>query len=231
MSDSLTSALAFLLDAPLQSWGTASKFNHRETESHPSKSGILGLIAAAIGIDSRDSDDTGGMDLLTSLRVHCVRLIKSQDQLVHRLSDYHTVENTIKASGVMNKDAVITRRTYLTDSSFLCILEGDASQLVDIRSALENPKWGIWFGRKCNLPAMPISPMMAKDTNSAQTALLEKLNHWRSSQKQSPCTMHTRWTEPKQDKQDGDYFLMDLPVSFSHRTYKSRSIRRTEPTP
>ncbi|WP_223273999.1 CRISPR-associated protein Cas5, partial [Nocardia cerradoensis] len=37
------------LAAPLQSWGVASRFARRETQQYPSKSGILGLIAAARG--------------------------------------------------------------------------------------------------------------------------------------------------------------------------------------
>ena len=42
--------LALLLDAPLQSWGFASRFQRRTTGLHPTKSGVIGLICAAMGI-------------------------------------------------------------------------------------------------------------------------------------------------------------------------------------
>ena len=42
--------LAILLDGPLQSWGFASRFQRRTTALHPTKSGVIGLISAAMGL-------------------------------------------------------------------------------------------------------------------------------------------------------------------------------------
>ena len=44
------STLLLRLAGPLQSWGTDSKFEVRRTENEPSKSGVIGLVAAALGI-------------------------------------------------------------------------------------------------------------------------------------------------------------------------------------
>ena len=50
--DALTpAAVGLVLDAPLQSWGVDSRFQRRGTNAHPSKSAVLGLLAAALGID------------------------------------------------------------------------------------------------------------------------------------------------------------------------------------
>ncbi|MFE7674560.1 type I-E CRISPR-associated protein Cas5/CasD [Streptomyces albidoflavus] len=43
--------LLIRLAAPLQSWGAASRFAHRDTHSRPTKSGVIGLCAAALGMD------------------------------------------------------------------------------------------------------------------------------------------------------------------------------------
>ena len=45
-----TAYLALLLDGPLQSWGFASRFQRRTTGLHPTKSGVVGLICAAMGL-------------------------------------------------------------------------------------------------------------------------------------------------------------------------------------
>lgn len=41
--------LLLRLAAPLQSWGSDSKFETRKTGREPTKSGVVGLLAAALG--------------------------------------------------------------------------------------------------------------------------------------------------------------------------------------
>ena len=41
--------LLLRLAAPLQSWGEDSKFETRRTRREPTKSGVIGLLAAALG--------------------------------------------------------------------------------------------------------------------------------------------------------------------------------------
>jgi CRISPR system Cascade subunit CasD len=40
---------------PMQSWGTRSRFQERDTEREPSKSGLIGLICAALGRDRNET--------------------------------------------------------------------------------------------------------------------------------------------------------------------------------
>ena len=49
------STLLLRLAAPLQAWGTDSKFETRRTNQEPSKSGVIGMLAAALGLP-RDAD-------------------------------------------------------------------------------------------------------------------------------------------------------------------------------
>ena len=49
--------LALYFDAPLQSWGYASKFDRRTTLAHPTRSGVIGLLCAAAGIGIADPLD------------------------------------------------------------------------------------------------------------------------------------------------------------------------------
>jgi len=42
--------LLLRLAAPLQAWGADSKFETRKTAREPTKSGVIGLLAAALGL-------------------------------------------------------------------------------------------------------------------------------------------------------------------------------------
>ena len=49
--------LLLRLVGPMQSWGTTSRFDQRDTGKEPSKSGVVGLLAAALGIDRENWTD------------------------------------------------------------------------------------------------------------------------------------------------------------------------------
>lgn len=49
--------LLMRLHGPLQSWGTTSRFDERDTQLEPSKSGVVGLLCAALGRDRAEPVD------------------------------------------------------------------------------------------------------------------------------------------------------------------------------
>ena len=51
------STLLLRLAAPIQSWGVASKFDTRDTAREPSRSGVIGLLSAALGRSRTDNLD------------------------------------------------------------------------------------------------------------------------------------------------------------------------------
>lgn len=53
----ISTSLALCLDAPMQSWGIQSTAGIRDTATEPTKSGIVGLLAAALGVP-RDDDES-----------------------------------------------------------------------------------------------------------------------------------------------------------------------------
>lgn len=153
--------LALFLDGPMQSWGHASRFERRTTALHPTRSGVLGLIAAALGIDKCAPDETTrlvGLNVLCMTTVKLDRSGRRGERLpIQRLEDYHTVTGIRRASGKVDKDATVqTYRHYLLDARFGVLLEGPKALLEQIAAALRDPKWGVWLGRKCCLPASPV---------------------------------------------------------------------------
>jgi len=158
---SAETCLALLLDAPLQSWGFASRFERRSTALHPTRSGVLGLVAAALGIDKHAPDEVAQLARFAGLQVTTVtlprRTRRGEELPIRRLEDYHTVTGIRRASGKVDAEATVqTYRHYLLDARFGVLLEGQTDLLEEIAAALRNPRWGVWFGRKSCLPATPV---------------------------------------------------------------------------
>jgi len=221
--------LAFYLDGPMQAWGASSRFQHRKTESFPTKSGVIGLIAAALGIDKHAPDEADRLAPLAALEFSAYQVRdNSHAREVIRLVDFHTVGGgydrtdpagrlhiTQKASGGPST-TVITHRTYLTDARFIAVLAGEASLLLSCATALEDPKWGVWLGRKACLPASPLSPILADNPIQAVDRLLEKLD---------PQKSLTAELGQIQADGEGAWFQPDQPISFGKREFTSRPVK------
>ncbi len=179
---SAEACLALLLDAPLQSWGHASRFERRTTALHPTRSAILGLVAAALGIDKYADDEAAQLARLAPLRLTTVtlprRTTRNQELPIRRLEDYHTVTGIRRASGKVAPDATVqTYRHYLLDARFGALLEGPDALLAEIAAALRNPVWGVWFGRKCCLPASPVLVAPPGPRTEAWAALMRRAGY------------------------------------------------------
>lgn len=132
------STLLLRLSAPLQAWGAESKFDTRTTQRAPTKSGVLGMVAAALG-----RRRTEPIDDLLRLRFG-VRVEQEGTLLV----DFHMAhEQSFWDSGA-DSGSHLTRRHYLSDAAFLVGLEGEDTQLMPIEEALRAPAFPLFLGRR-----------------------------------------------------------------------------------
>ena len=155
------STLLLRLAGPMQAWGTQSRFSIRETGLEPSKSGVIGLLCAALGKPRFERADDGfpSLSCLAALRMG-VRVDRPGAMRV----DYHTAGGTHRVGekyGVARADAsgigtVTSHRYYLADADFLVGLEGDAELLRLLEVALPRPNWQLFLGRKSFLPSLPV---------------------------------------------------------------------------
>jgi len=147
--------LLLRLVGPMQSWGTISRFDQRDTGKEPSKSGVIGLLAAAMGIDRKNWED---LDPLTRLRMgvrHDRPGIPKRD---YQTAGCASTDTIIKADRSQAKDGgVVSQRDYLADAAFLVGLEGeDMALLQKADAALRDPVWPLALGRKSYVATEPI---------------------------------------------------------------------------
>ena len=139
--------LLLRLAAPLQAWGSDSKFNIRNTEREPTKSGVIGMIAAAMGIQRNSPPEL--LEPLVALRFG-VRA----DREGKLLKDFHMVHEY--KNGKMD-DSHVTTRYYLSDAVFLAALECDDKEyLEEIVRALKSPVYPLFLGRRSCPVTLPL---------------------------------------------------------------------------
>ena len=127
------STLLLRLAGPMQSWGTDSKFDIRRTGREPSKSGVIGLVAAALGIRRQDRN---ALQQLATFRFG-VRV----DREGPIIRDYQTART--------DKTTYVTNRYYLADAIFVAGLESDNPMLLEqVRQALQTPAFPLYLGRR-----------------------------------------------------------------------------------
>ncbi|GAA1016720.1 hypothetical protein GCM10009564_52840 [Streptomyces thermogriseus] len=147
---------------PLQSWGTHSHFNQRDTAAFPTRSGIVGLLAAALG---RGRDES--IDDLAHLRI-TVRV----DRPGVLLRDLHTVGGGLPAAQTVttaegkkrsgDTTTLVSHRYYLADAAFTIALTpapdmpAHAELLQACAKALRAPRWPLHLGRRACPPAGPL---------------------------------------------------------------------------
>jgi len=153
----------------MQSWGTQSRFDDRDTDPEPSKSGVLGLVCAALGRDRSEA-----LADLSALRMG-VRV--DRPGVIQR--DFHTAQSVIAADKSKLHGTAVTYRHFIADAVFLVGLEGsDAALLDSIDAALRNPHWPLSLGRRSFPPSEPvflgppIDPEPGVDERSLEVSLV-----------------------------------------------------------
>ncbi|MGK5530154.1 type I-E CRISPR-associated protein Cas5/CasD [Streptomyces sp. URMC 129] len=228
--------LLLRLAGPLQSWGDRSAFNRRETRPEPTKSGVVGLLAAAQGRPRQAP--------LDDLRELCLGV--RVDQPGSLLRDYHTVSDYrdrplpqagVNAKGVQKptgppKSTHVTQRYYLQDAVFVVAVAGPEELVAALDTAVRRPAFPLALGRRSCPPTQPVS-LRVRDGDEVEHALAAE--PWQAGEPAKaafvrraggaaparvdlPCTV---------DDAAGDDVLDDAPLSFDprDRRFSSRRVR------
>ncbi|WP_326698483.1 type I-E CRISPR-associated protein Cas5/CasD [Streptomyces sp. NBC_01754] len=213
------SVLTLQLAGPLQSWGASARFARRTTESAPTKSGVLGLLAAALG-RTRDADVSDLAGLRFGVRI---------DQPGTRVRDFQTAHHADTG-----RSMPVSGRFYLSDAVFVAAVEGDPELLGRVRSALRAPVFLPFLGRRSCPPSRPVDLGLYDGVGLAEALAAEewRASDWYQRRRRRDAEVElTLLLEPGPDTghhaDDGPGDTMrDQPISFDvrHRRYALRDV-------
>ncbi len=155
----MANTLFLRLEGPLQAWGERGRWSVRDTAPEPTKSGVIGLIACALGY--RADEQIRPLSEKSRMGVRC-------DAPGRLITDYHTVGGGYDYPTLLTAEGKpkfssgkphteITWRDYLCDASFLVALQSEDETLIaQMAHALQHPVWPVYLGRKSCPPSRPI---------------------------------------------------------------------------
>jgi len=214
------------LAGPLQSWGEHSGFSDRDTRRFPTRSGIIGILAAAEGTGRGQPLDR--YDPLTlTIRV---------DRPGSLLRDFHTAgggvprERSIPTSEgkrrEQGKGIVVTRRWYLSDAVFTVAVEGPATLTGEITTALRAPHWQPYLGRRSCPPDQPLLLRSSLDDPVGELTGSVPLPGRRTADSDR-ITVELITEKPYNGAALAE--VNDIPVAFGRyeRSYRARAVYRS----
>lgn len=212
------SVLTLRLAGPLQAWGASARFARRTTESAPTKSGVIGMLAAARGMDRGDDE--------TLARLAQLRFGVRIDQPGTRVRDFQTAHH-----GDTGKSMPLSERYYLADAAFVAAVEGEDGLLEELDAALHHPVHAPYLGRRSCPPAHPVRLGLHHGTDLAEALQAEpwQASAWYRTQRRRDATVSlTVLREARADEPNAD-LLRDQPLSFAaeHRQHALRTVVTT----
>lgn len=209
-------ALLLRLAGPLQSWGTSSRFTRRATDRVPSKSGIVGLLAAARGIRRTDSlEDL--LNLRLAVRTEQPGRVERDFQTATRPGDHTPIS--------------VSTRHYLADAVFLAAVEGPVELLEGLEEAVRAPHFPLFLGRRSCPPVGPIGRGLRNGT--AAEVLREEpwlASDWYKRARRDEPTVDLELVADCDPVEPRAELVRDEPVEFGfdphHRQWAWRSVVR-----
>lgn len=176
--------LVFPIYAPMASWGDVAVGEYRPSYGYPSRSAVLGMVAAALGV--KREDEAAHAQIAKELAVAVA--VYSEGSL---LRDYHTAQSvstshlkkrphrTRSDELAVAKDdlhTILSTRDYRQDAVSLVFLyhriDGPQRALEDIAAAIERPRFALFAGRKACPLALPLAPSVV-EADDLMAALAE----------------------------------------------------------
>lgn len=220
-------AIVLTFSGPLQSWGVESRFVERKTRHEPTKSGVVGLLAAALG--------RGREDDVRDLA--CLPMAVRVDQPGYYERDFQTAitrvydrkEERWVAGG---KSLPLSRRYYIADAVFVVAIEVSDDKLDEMSYALQHPAFPLYLGRRSCAPSRKILQEAFEGLTAIEAlsvvpwqATDRRLIASKRAQSHVTCEVY-RDVLPDDLPDTQIEYVHDLPESFSveHRTYGWRKV-------
>jgi CRISPR system Cascade subunit CasD len=217
------------LEGPLQSWGYDSRYGRRESLNFPTKSGVLGIILAAMGAGGEQRELLSD---LSQYRHTVLSYVRTASSSPVQLRDFHMVgsgydtsdkwQNLLVPKTEDGKSSVgggskITHRAYIQDGAFAVVVEADDQMASRIAAAIQDPVWDISLGRKSCPPSDIVLRGVFENSESACT-FADEIAQEKNRQK--------GFIVYDEVHSDGEQLtLSDVPVQFGiKKLYQDRTV-------
>ncbi len=215
--------LLLRLEGPLQSWGSTSRYPIRDTGQSPTKSGVIGLVCAALGKPRLEAP--GPLPTLAALaalqmgvRVDAPGTVEREYQVAGGGTFLGRKYGVAKAENP-GLEPLPSQRWYLADAVFLVGLEGARALLEQIAAALAAPVWPLALGRKSFVPGLPVHLTDGlRPTEGLREALV-------SYPRLRPGAESVRFIWEVDDLAEAEETRRDVPLDFEQRRYGLRGLR------
>ena len=191
----MSTFLTFSIYAPLASWGEVAVGEVRDSLERPTRSAVLGMLAAALGVDRSDAAAHSALERGYGVAVRAL-------EAGVPMRDYHTTQTASAAAVKKHRpstrrellacvepeapETIVSTRTYRQGALALIVVwarPGDAARwsLVELATALGTPHYVPYAGRKANALGLPTgaevveSESLAAAVWAAEARLVERL--------------------------------------------------------
>lgn len=180
--------MVWQMAGPMASWGRIAVGEKRYSDSEPTRSALIGLLAACLGIPHGDEDNL--MALSSTLGVASAVLSDPSSQLeTGPLRDFHTIQTAKpRRKGQVNVSrsdeltdpgsTILSERFYLMGGMFLGCVWLRPHPLVTLPAlveAMNQPVFSPYLGRRCCPAGLPFSPKII-DVTGCDAAMMGYLD-------------------------------------------------------
>lgn len=133
---------------------------HRRVNHFPTRSAILGMLGAALGITREKFNE---MYLLSQQLQIAVQVNQCGEKMV----DYHTVQHFRSPQGKIQKIVKPTYREYWCDSEHTFAITADDSVIEKLAEKVQSPEFTLFQGRKSCPLTRPLFETISDESNPA----------------------------------------------------------------
>ncbi|CCE25371.1 type I-E CRISPR-associated protein Cas5/CasD [Methylotuvimicrobium alcaliphilum] len=176
--------LIIKLQGAMQAWGGHTYEDYRPSLIFPTRSAIVGLLGACLGIEREEIKSLKKLDksFQLTVRVNKRKIAQrkgAEDKLVsmQKITDFHTVQHARKVDGKARPEAIVSRREYLCDAEFtvaLAFSENTDYDLERIKQAIKKPVYTPFLGRRsCPIQSPLYETVVSAHNVQAALSLIE----------------------------------------------------------
>ncbi len=203
----------------MQSWGASSRHSFRDTRPEPTKSGVIGMLASALGIPRDNWDTPAGPHNVSLEQLSKLKFAVRRDRSGSLLRDFQTIAGPIpKSGGGFESNSYLQEKMYLQDAAFMAGVESDDEELIKkLQDALESPHWHIFLGRKGCAPACDVDGG-AYDGDCVSVLKSQPKNVFKRND-------HSMMLSYDSDDGSGTIVCDDIVGPFSNRVFGDRLVK------